>query len=139
MPSVQPFARLRGPITPERQARLDELRAATRAEIEDYERPIREGIAWPIPPYRAVLTESDETVEIETGIDTRVWSVSVPAVPGAVTHGPDITAATTMAHASTLTCSQVRRNPRHRVATPTDIERSRPRAIQQSTAPLPVP
>ena len=66
-------------------------------DTKEYERPIRSGTAWPIPPYRAVLIESEGAVDVEPGVDTRVWNVSVPAVPGAVTHGPDVTEATQMA------------------------------------------
>jgi len=97
MPSTKPFSEIHGELSDERRLRMEALRQATVAEIETYERPIRQGLAWPIPPYRAVLIETTEEVEIAAGVSTRVWEVSVPAVPMALTQGRNVTEAVAMA------------------------------------------
>ena len=96
-PQLDPSLRSAVSSRPERRRRIDALREATQAEIETYERPIRQGTAWPIPPYHAVLIETTDEVEIEPGVRTRVWAVTVPEVPGALTQGRNMTEAVAMA------------------------------------------
>ena len=64
-------------MTPERRERIDALRDAASAKIEDHESQIRNGTALPIPSYRVLVIENEKT---PTAVGS-TWIVSIPAVP----------------------------------------------------------
>jgi len=90
-------------MTRQRREHLDALRQATLAEIEESERPIREGTAWPLPPYRIVLV-ANEGATPQSG---SAWSASTPAVPCEPFEAPTIEDAERIGREKT--CSVLRR------------------------------